>query len=161
MFSTGFGDQCEVIYTHAYSETYSGGGDQALVDNKFAIARGDDPGWQGIPQKDFEVLIDLGSAKELSYVAINFFQHISATSVMLPTNVMISISKDGKHYTTVLDDAIETIEKRDPIIRRIEADFKKQTVSLIKISATNRGVLPDWHIRKGDAWLFVDEVSVK
>ena len=123
MFSTGLGDQCEVIYTYPYSETYSAGGDKALVDNKFAIARGDDPNWQGIPQKDFEVLIDLGGALELSYVGLNFFQHISATSVMLPTNVTISISKEGKDYITVFDEAIETIEKRDPIIKRIETDF--------------------------------------
>jgi len=161
MFSAGFGDQCKVIYTHAYSETYSGGGDKALVNNRFAISRGDDPNWQGIPQKDFDVLIDLGGAKELSYAGLNFFQHISATSVMLPTHVTISVSKEGKDYTTVLDEAIKTTKKRDPIIKRIETDFEKQTVSFIKISATNRGVLPDWHIRKGDAWLFVDEVSVK
>lgn len=161
MFSTGFGDQCKVVYTNAYHETYSAGGDRALVDNKFATARGDDPNWQGIPQKDLEVLIDLGGAKELSYVGLNFFQHISATSVMLPTKVTISISKDGKDYTTVLEEAIETIEKRDPIIKRIETDFAKQPVSFIKILAANRGALPDWHIRKGDAWLFVDEVSVK
>lgn len=161
MFSTGFGDQCKIIYTNPYSETYSGGGDKALVDNEFAIARGDDPNWQGLPQKDFEVLIDLGETKELSYAGLNFFQHISATSVMLPTRVMIAVSENGKDYTTVLEEAIETIEKRDPIIKRIETYFEKRPVSFIKISAANRGVLPDWHIRKGDAWLFVDEVSVK
>lgn len=161
MFSIGFGDQCKVIYTNAYNETYSGGGDKALFNNKFAISRGDDPNWQGIPQKDFEILIDLGGAKKLSYVALNFFQHIGATSVMLPTNVTISISNEGKDYITVLDDVIETIEKREPIIKRIEADFNEQNVSFIKISAINRGVLPAWHLRKGDAWVFVDEVSVK
>lgn len=161
MFSTGFGDQCKVTYTNAYHETYSGGGDQALVNNKFAIARGDDPNWQGLPQKDFEVLIDLAGTKELSYIGLNFFQHISATSVMLPTNVTIAISKDGADYTTVLEETIETSKKRDPIIRKIEAAFDQQAIAFIKISATNRGVLPDWHIRNGDAWLFVDEVSVK
>lgn len=161
MFSTGFGDQCKVNYTNTYNETYSGGGDKALVNNKFAIARGDDPNWQGLPQKDFEVEIDLGGPKELSYVGLNFFQHISATSVMLPTKVTIAISKDGTSYTTVLEEAIPTSKERDPIIKKIEAEFEQQAISFIKISATNRGVLPDWHIRKGPAWLFVDEVFVK
>ncbi len=161
MFSTGFGDQCKVNYTNAYNKTYSGGGDKALVNNKFAIARGDDPNWQGLPQKDFEVEIDLGGPKELSYIGLNFFQHISATSVMLPTKVIIAISKDGASYTTVLEEAIPTTKKRDPIIKIIETEFQQQAISFIKISATNRGQLPDWHIRKGDAWLFVDEVYVK
>tara|TARA_R110000868_G_scaffold108065_6_gene295391 strand:+ start:9574 stop:10419 length:846 start_codon:yes stop_codon:yes gene_type:complete len=161
MFSTGFGDQCKVIYTNSYNETYSGGGDKALFDNKFAIARGDDPSWQGIASKDFEVLIDLGSVNELSYVGLNFFQDIGATSVMLPTKVIISISKDGKSYNTVLSESIDTQEKREPIIKHIGSNFDKQGVSFIKIIAKNRSVLPEWHIRKGSAWLFVDEVSVK
>jgi hexosaminidase len=161
MFSTGFGDQCKVFYTNPYNDTYSGGGDKALFDNKFAIARGDDPSWQGIPQKDFEVLIDLGSTNELSYVGLNFFQDIGATSVMLPTQVVISISEDGQNYETVLDQSIGTIEKREPIIKHIASNFEKQLVSYIKIVAKNRAVLPKWHVRQGPAWLFVDEVSVK
>lgn len=161
MFSTGFGDQCKVIYTNAYNETYSGGGDKALLDNKFAIARGDDPSWQGIQEKDFEVLIDLGSVKELSYVGLNFFQDIGATSVMLPTQVIISISKDGTNYHTVFSESIDTQEKREPIIKTIKSNFDKQDVSHIKIFAKNRSVLPEWHIQKGPAWLFVDEISVK
>jgi len=161
MFSTGFGDQCKVYYNNPYNETYSAGGDKALFDNKFAIARGDDPNWQGVPQEDFDITIDLGGQREFSYIAINFFQHISATSVMLPTNVSISISKNGKDYQTVLDQFIETDETRDPFIKKIETEFKNQEVGYIKIRAKNRGTLPEWHIRAGDAWIFVDEISVK
>jgi len=161
LFSTGFGEQCEVIYTNPYHETYSGGGDKALVNNRFAIARGDDPNWQGFPKKDFDVKIDLGGPKKLSYVGLNFFQHISATSVMLPTRVDISISEDGQSFTPVLETSVATSKERDPVIKRIETAFEEQWVAFIKISATNRAVLPDWHIREGDAWLFVDEISVK
>lgn len=161
LFSTGFGEKCKVTYTNAYNESYSGGGEMALFDSNFAISRGDDANWQGIPQKDFEVLIDLGETNELSYVGLNFFQHIGATSVMLPTQVNISVSKDGINFSPILEQSIETVEQRDPIIRRIEIDFQKQQVAFIKITAKNRATLPDWHIRSGDAWLFVDEVSIK
>lgn len=161
MFSTGFGDQCKITYSNEYNDTYNGGGDKALFNSKFAIARGDDPNWQGVSEKDFEVLIDLGGEKELSYIGLNFFQDIGATSVMLPTKVTISISKDGEEFTTILDRALETIESRDPIIKLIDTKFEKQDISFIKISATNRGVLPSWHLRKGGAWIFVDEVLIK
>jgi len=80
---------------------------------------------------------------------------------MLPTQVSISISKDGLDYQTVLNKSLETIEKRDPIIQKIDANFENQKVAFIKISAKNRGFLPEWHIRSGDAWIFIDEVSVK
>lgn len=160
-FSTGSSDTYTIAYTNPYNESYRGGGDFALFDNRFASQRGDDPNWQGLPQKDFEVAIDLGEANSVSYIGLNFFQHIGATSVMLPTEVMIAISENGTDYTTVFTKLLETIKGRDPIIKRIEADFEKQNVSFIKISAKNRGQLPEWHIRSGDAWLFVDEVTIK
>lgn len=161
MFSTSFSDQCKVIYKNAYNEGYSGGGDKALFNSKFAISRGDDPNWQGFQQQDFDVIVDLGSVSELSYISLNFFQHIAATSVMLPTEIIVEISKDGKNYTNVLNEILPTTKKRDPIIKKIEANFEKQQVGFIKIIAKNRGVLPEWHIRKGAAWVFVDEISVK
>jgi hexosaminidase len=161
IFSTSFSDQCKVIYINAYNESYSGGGSKALFDNKFAGARGDDPSWQGINRKDYNIIIDLGSVSELSYIGLNFFQHIGATSVMLPTQVTIAVSEDGVKYNEIINLTIKTIKDRDPIIKRVETEFKKQDVAFIKIIAKNRGELPQWHIRNGDAWLFVDEVSIK
>ncbi len=160
-FSTGSSDTYTVSYTNPYNDSYSGGGNFALFNNVFANPRGDDPNWQGLPQKDFEVTIDLGETNRISYIGLNFFQHISATSVMLPTQVTIAISENGKDYTTVFKKQLETIQDRDPIIKQIKAEFEKQSVSFIKITAKNRGQLPEWHIRTGDAWVFVDEVTVK
>ncbi|QCX39653.1 beta-N-acetylhexosaminidase [Aureibaculum algae] len=161
MFSTGFSEKCKVTYTNPYSESYNGGGDQALFNNKFANARGDDPNWQGLPKKDFEVTIDLGESNKLSYIGLNFFQHIDATSVMLPTEVTIAVSEDGTTYETVFNQALRSIKSRAPIIKRIEAKFTAHNVSFVKITAKNRGKLPEWHIRKGDAWVFIDEISMK
>jgi len=160
-FSTQFSAKCVIDYKYPYNETYSGGGDRALFDSKFAIARGDDPNWQGIKKSDLDVTIDLGDVTELSQIGINFFQHIAATSVMLPKAVEIQISSDGQTYKSVYKEEFETVEKRDPIIKRIESDFEKQEVGWIKITAINMQKLPEWHIRKGDAWVFVDEVSIK
>jgi hexosaminidase len=160
-FSTQFSAKCGIDYKYPYNESYSGGGDRALFDNKFATARGDDPNWQGIKKTDFNVTIDLGDVTTLSNISLNFFQHIAATSVMLPTNIVIQVSEDGEEYSEVLNKRLETIESRDPIIRLMESKFAEQKVGWIKIEATNRGKLPEWHIRQGDAWVFVDEVSIK
>lgn len=160
LFSTDFSEQTQVTYLHPYHDDYNGGGDQALFDHKYANPRGDDPNWQGLPQKDFEVIIDLGQPTSLSYIGLNFFQHLASTSVMLPTEVSIEISEDRKMYQAVYHETLETIKDRNPIIKRIETDFKEQQLTYIKIRAKNRGTLPEWHIRKGDAWVFVDEVSI-
>src|SRR5690606_34268782 len=154
MFSTSFIDSAKITYINPYDATYSAGGDLALFNNRYANPRGDDSNWQGFPHKDFEIIIDLGTPNDLSYIGLNFFQHLASTSVMLPTEVTIAISKDGNDYQTVYNQALETIHDRNPIIKRIETNFEKQNLTFIKISAQNRGVLPDWHIRKGDAWIF-------
>ncbi|MDP4680303.1 MAG: family 20 glycosylhydrolase [Cyclobacteriaceae bacterium] len=160
-FSTQFSAKCNIDYKFPYNEIYNGGGDRGLFDSKFAIARGDDPNWQGIKKNDFDIKIDLGQVSTLTEIGVNFFQHVAATSVMLPTSIEIKISEDGDEYKTVFAEQIETIEDRDPIIKQIRSSFDGQKVGWIKIVAENRADLPEWHIRKGDAWIFVDEVSIK
>ncbi len=161
-YSVKFSDKCTIKYKYPYDSSYNGGGDKALCDNKFALNRGDDKHWQGFKKNDFDVTIDLGEVAEISSVAVDFFQHLAATSVMLPVQVQIMISEDGKNYKTVLDKKYETIKDYKPVIKKTEATFPKQKVEYIHIIAKNRGVLPDWHIRKNtDAWLFVDEVMIR
>ncbi len=161
-YSAGFSDKCSIKYKYPYDASYSGGGEKALCDNKFALNRGDDKHWQGFKKNDFDVTIDLGKSVEISSVAVDFFQHPAATSVMLPSEVKIMISEDGQDFKTVFDKKYETIKDPKPIIKKVEAQFPKQKTEYIHIIGKNRGTLPDWHIRKNkDAWLFVDEVMVK
>ncbi len=151
-----------VKYKYPYSKRYNGGGNKALIDDKYALNKGNDPRWQGFEKTDLYVILDLGKPMDISYVAIDFFQHLAATSVMLPEQVQIAISADGKEYKTVLDKKYETDRSYKRIIKKIEATFPKQKAEYIRIYAKNRGVLPDWHIRHGsNAWLFTDEIMVK
>lgn len=160
-FSTGFGAYSSVKYLNPYHETYSGGGDKALINNQYATPRGDDPNWQGFESNDFDITIDLGKARELSSIKVNFFQHIGATSVMLPTEVVMEISEDGKDFRKVLEETIETSQDRSPMVKTVTAEFETHTLTYIRIKAKNRSTLPDWHIRKGSAWIFVDEITVE
>ena len=54
-----------------------------------------------------------------------------------------------------------TTQDRSPIIESVTADFELQTLTHIRISAQNRRTLPDWHIRNGPAWIFVDEITIE
>jgi hypothetical protein len=81
---------------------------------------------------------------------------------MFPTEVLISVSPDGKTYKSVLDEKYETDKNNKPIIKKVVAEFPKQKVRYIHIVGKNRGVLPEWHVRKkSNAWLFSDEIMVK
>ena len=57
----------------------------------------------------------------------------------------------------VRPDMPEKMEEHELI--KIEAKFKPQHISCLKIIAKNLKKLPEWHPAKGQpAWLFVDEI---
>ena len=150
-----------VSYITPFNEQYSGGGATALIDNKFAIKRGDDKNWQGFEKENAEFIIDLGQEQEIHEFNANFFQHIGSTSVMLPSKVSIYTSLNGNEYTLVKDDCIAYNPFPDAFIENINLTFDKHKARFVKVIAVNTQTLPSDHPRKGaNAWVFIDEVSI-
>lgn len=151
-----------VNYATPYSPAYTGGGDSALVDNRYAFKRGDDKAWQGFEKTDMELTLDLGSVQSVSGVVLRFLQHIASTSVMLPTGVTIWTSTDGNQYKAVADWGIEPDTNSEVMIRSFDIPFgEAQDARFVRIRATNMGTLPEGHPRAGgSAWVFTDEVVV-
>lgn len=150
-----------VNYITPFSEQYNGGGATALIDNKFAIKRGDDKNWQGFEKENAEFIIDLGQEQEIHEFNANFFQHIGSTSVMLPSKVEIYTSVNGDQYTLIKDKCIAYNPFPDAFIENIHLTFDKHKARYVKVIAVNMKSLPNDHPRKGsNAWVFIDEVSV-
>lgn len=150
-----------VNYVTRYSDQYSGGGDSALVDNRYAIKRGDDKSWQGFCKDDIDLTIDLASSEQVSQVDLRFFQHISTTSVLLPLNVSVELSTNGTDFKSVYDSAIKPNADPNALIEEYTIVFEPQQAQYVRIRAKNSGTLYKTHPRAGaDAWLFMDEVVV-
>lgn len=150
-----------IDYITPFNEQYSGGGTTALIDNKFAIKRGDDKNWQGFEKENAEFIIDLGQEQEIHELNANFFQHIGSTSVMLPSKVEIYTSINGNEYTLVKDECIAYNPFPDAFIEDIHLTFDKHKARYVKVIAVNTQNLPSDHPRKGsNAWVFIDEVSI-
>jgi len=81
----------------------------------------------------------------------------------MPREVDYFLSSDGKkfrHIVTVDNPVSDTDEAIT--VHEFSSAIKKQSARYIKIKATNYGKLPAWHAGKGgDAFLFVDEVTVE
>lgn len=152
----------KVTYAYPYHSAYTGGGDSALVDNRYAFKRGDDPAWQGFEGTNLDVTLDLGSVWRLEGVWMRFLQHVGSTSVMLPTRLKVWTSADGKRYTEAADVAVEQDSTSEVIIRPLDIRFGQAAEArFVRIEATNREILPEGHPRAGSpAWIFADEIAV-
>lgn len=154
--------QAKVTYTTPYSPAYTGGGDTALVDNRYAFKRGDDKAWQGFEGTDMDVTLDMGEVQPVEGVALRFLQHIASTSVMLPTHLTVYTSADGKDFTVAADMPVTPDNDSEVMIKpfdiRLPATVRARYV---RVKATNMGTLPKGHPRGGSAaWIFTDEIAV-
>lgn len=152
----------KVTYTTPYDAGYSGGGAEGLVDNVYAIKRGDDSAWQGFQSKDMNVTLDLGKAQQLSGANLRFLQHISTTSVLLPLWVSVELSDDGRTFRRVARQDIPTEANLNALVNSYDVKFDKPSEArYVRIMAGNIGVLPTGNPRAGaPAWVFADEIAL-
>lgn len=144
-----------------YDKYYVGGSQQALVDG--ILGNSDYKTlWQGYRMKDIDAVIDLGSEQTVKSVAIGFLQS-SLHSILLPTDVEISVSSDGKNYRKVGQFSYHTTEDLPDFQRKtFTAELKAQSARYIKVFAKNLDALPKWHVRPGqEVFIFADEIIVK
>ena len=145
---------------NAPDEKYSGGGALGLVDGASGSADFADGLWSGFNGTDLECIIDLGTEKVLSQFGINFNENTKSW-VFRPQSVEFSVSTNGKDFETIHFEKFETPEKDSEQLIPINFDHPCNA-RYIKVKAINFGLLPTWHLGKGEpAWLFVDEIMVK
>lgn len=152
----------KVTYATPYSPAYTGGGDTALVDNRYAFKRGDDKAWQGFEGTDMDVTLDMGEVQPVEGVALRFLQHIASTSVMLPTHLTVWTSADGKDFTVAVDMPVAPDNDSEVMIKPFDIRLPVPVQArYVRVKATNMGTLPKGHPRGGGpAWIFTDEIAV-
>ncbi len=144
-----------------YSPQYTGGGDNALVDGLRGKTDFHLGFWQGYEGVDLNAVVDLGSVKNVSRVALSCLQDNNAW-IFFPEKITIAFSEDGVHFSdeTVVENPISAKEET-PAIHDFEKRFSKRAARYIRVSAKNIGVCPPWHKGAGGkAWLFADEILI-
>jgi len=178
--SNGYGTQSATIETQfykidpnisikletEYANQYNAGGNDALIDGILGTKDFRTGTWQGYFDTDLVATVDLGKARTINEVNINFLQD-QRSWIFNPTQVECLISEDGINF--------KPIEKGK---RSIDANIPSEDVTIdtyqflafpkniryIKIIAKKLGELPEWHLgykHNGRSWLFVDEITVK
>lgn len=152
----------KVVYRTKYSEQYTGGGDDALINT---LRGGNDfrtGNWQGFEGDDLDVVIDLGKPQNVSKMGIGFLQDENSW-IFMPLWVSFAVSDDGEHFTDV-GRVVNSIDPRHDgaVIKDFVTKNVNRKVRYVHVIAKNRGVCPEWH--KGypnPSWIFADEFYVK
>jgi predicted alpha-1,2-mannosidase len=153
----------KITLTSKYSQQYSAGGDEGIIDGIYGDLNWKKGEWQGYQKQDFECVIDMKEKKQVNSISLNFLQDTRAW-IIFPTLVNIYVSSDNIKYALV-DSIGNTVEAKDYSIqiKKFEKNLaKKQTARYVKFVAKNFGALPEWHDGKGgDAYIFIDEIEIK
>lgn len=128
---------------------------EILTDGIIGSLRCDDYRWMSCTGR-MSLILDLGKSESFSrigWVALNS----QSENILVPQNVKIQISEDGKQYCTILD-----IEKNHEIqaqqsVEYISEEVGKQTARYIKMDFDSYKY-PD---KSSPSWVFLSELTVE
>jgi predicted alpha-1,2-mannosidase len=144
-----------------YNPQYHAGGPEGLIDGIFGTENWRKGDWQGYQGQDFEAVIDLQHEIAIHSLAADFLQD-SRSWIVMPTKVEFYVSNDNVNFTLVgtISNDIDPKETENKI--KSFSLNKELKGKYIKIKAHNFGKLPEWHQGAGgDAFIFIDEITIK
>ena len=152
----------KVTLNSTYSDRYTSGGDNGVINSMKGSKNFNDGNWQGYNGNDFDAVIDLGEVTEVSKIALG--TALNAKSWIFPPQyVEFSISENGTDFKPIAKIENEiNLQKRDIVLKEMTAEFEPLKARYIKVFAKNIEKCPEWHSGAGKpAWMFVDEVIVE
>jgi len=150
----------KITLTNAPHPTYALGGSEALVNGVIGSNdRYGDGEWLGWSGEDFEAIIDLETAKELTKLNLRFYNG-NGQWIYLPKRVEVSLSSDGKLFKPLTAKNVDT--KSSEKVSTVQLPLKSAKSRYLKIKAKRYGKIPDGAQGAGnEAWLFVDEILLE
>ncbi|MCC7301218.1 MAG: GH92 family glycosyl hydrolase [Bacteroidia bacterium] len=146
-----------------YNPQYTAGGPEGIIDGIYGDLEWRKGGYQGYQGKDMCCIIDLGSEKEISEVALSFLED-ARSWIYFPREVIVEWSPDGKTYGPPVNTKNTSPSSDMNLGKRImtvPAGAGKK-VRYVRIKVVNYGKLPPWHLSAGqDAFIFIDEILIR
>jgi predicted alpha-1,2-mannosidase len=146
-----------------YNRQYTAGGDEGIIDGIYGETNWRKGDWQGYQAQDFNCIIDMGVAKNISSISSNYLQD-TRSWIIFPTELEYFISTDGKKFTSITK-MLNPVAASDyeSQLKKFEYHLEKTLKArYVKIVAKNFGKLPEWHQGVGgDAFIFIDEIEIK
>ena len=144
-----------------YSNQYTGGGDEGLIDGIRGTTNFASGEWQGYQGKDFVATVDLQKLTQIKMLGAGFLQNVRSW-IWMPTHIEFEYSRDGAEFSKIADIKTDVAQDNmDPLTRDYRTPIKTVDARYIRIHAYSLGKIPSWHPGAGgDGWIFVDEILI-
>lgn len=146
-----------------YNPQYHAGGPEGLLDGILGTENWRKGDWQGYQSQDFEAVVDLQEAKEITEISAHFLQD-QRSWIVMPTKVEYFISEDNVNfmYFGSVNNTLDPKIEENIILNFTVNETKSKKARYVKVIAKNFGKLPEWHQGAGgDAFIFIDEITIK
>jgi hypothetical protein len=146
-----------------YNPQYHAGGAEGLLDGILGTENWRKGDWQGYQSQDFEAVVDLQEVKEIAEVSARFLQD-QRSWILMPTKVEYYISDDNVNFTYFgsVNNTLDLKLEENTILNFTSNENKEKKARYVKVIAKNFGKLPEWHQGAGgDAFIFIDEITIK
>jgi hypothetical protein len=146
-----------------YNPQYHAGGPEGLLDGILGTENWRKGDWQGYQSQDFEAVVDLQEVKDIIEISARFLQD-QRSWILMPTKVEYYISDDNVNFTNFgsVNNTLDPKIEENTILNFTSNETKNIKARYIKVIAKNFGKLPEWHQGfGGDAFIFVDEITIK
>ncbi|NHM03521.1 GH92 family glycosyl hydrolase [Flavobacterium celericrescens] len=146
-----------------YNPQYHAGGPEGLLDGILGTENWRKGDWQGYQSQDFEAVVDLKEVKSVNEISARFLQD-QRSWILMPTKVDYYISEDNVNFTFFgsVNNTLNPKLEENTILNFTSNETKDKKARYVKVIAKNFGKLPEWHQGAGgDAFIFVDEITIK
>ena len=153
----------KIILKKQFSNLYTGGRDDALIDGIQGGEKHNSGFWQGFHGDNLEAVIDFGKSISFTKIEIGFFQRQSSW-IFFPEYVDFYISDDGKEFKKLVNIPTNVSLNDEKSQRKdyIYDSNRDNSMRYLKVFAKNIGICPKGHPAAGEkAWIFADEIIVK
>jgi predicted alpha-1,2-mannosidase len=152
----------DVTINATVNPQYTAGGKLAIIDGINGDVNWRKGEWQGYQGQTVEAIIDFKSPQQINHISSTYLQD-SRAWILMPKKVEYYASMDGKTFILLktvennIDAKDETVQVKD-----FSTELLPTEARYLKVKAYHFGKLPEWHQGAGgDAYIFVDEISVK
>jgi len=146
-----------------YNPQYHAGGPEGLLDGILGTENWRKGDWQGYQSQDFEAVVDLKEVKNINEISTRFLQD-QRSWILMPTKVEYYVSEDNVDFTYFgsVNNTLDPKLEENTILNFTSNETKGEKARYVKVIAKNFGKLPEWHQGAGgDAFIFVDEITIK
>lgn len=145
----------KIEYKTPYNDNYQGAGTFGMVNTLRGTKNFHDGQWQAWLDSDMEIVIDFETETSMSEVIVGSLEN-QGSEIFFPSAIEVAVSNDGVTYEDVGKIERTFVENSKSELKDFKISFAKRSARFVKVKAIGLKESP----KKGEVWLFIDEILI-